>query len=93
MATDTSGEGFVGGKDGCNMKGESEFPTPWAIRCSGNKLGLAPCNDGNLIFLTAEQYMEQLALTTELWECPRCMQVAEFDHENYLKATGMYVHV
>jgi hypothetical protein len=70
-------------------KGESDWPTPWAITCEGNELGAKPCNEGNLIFLTAGEYYEQLHDPLRRgWECPRCAQPATFSQENCDKFMG-----
>lgn len=58
----------------------SEKPTPWAVTC-----GEAPmCSEG-LIFLTREEYDQQVNNPNATWKCPKCGGEAWWDDDNYEK--------
>lgn len=54
----------------------SKFQTPYAVNCWG-------CNGGDLVYLTKEQYDEQMDRPQYGWRCPNCGQSAEWSDENY----------
>lgn len=43
------------------------------------------CPDHGQVFLTEDEYIEQLTNADERWYCPLCFILAEFDDENYSK--------
>lgn len=57
--------------------GESLEPTPYAIRCENN------CNNGELIYLTSDEYDRQMKNPHDFWKCPRCRDCAWFNDENF----------
>ena len=56
------------------MEGESQYPTPWAVRC---------CCSPTLVYLTEDEYLSQLSRPDNRWSCPRCGKTAKWDDDNY----------
>lgn len=51
----------------------SSMPTPWAVLCPMH----------GKVYLAAREYENQLLACDDLWKCPICGRVSEFDDENY----------
>lgn len=64
------------------MSRVSPTPTPWAIICSGFEEDKSDaCGQ---VFLTEEEYHNQLSRPDATWRCPRCgVYPAMWDDENY----------
>ena len=54
----------------------------YAVLCRGDVLD-EPCNKGQSIQLTEEQYMSQLSKANKRWKCPMCRGNAAFDDLAY----------
>jgi hypothetical protein len=52
--------------------------TPWMITCP---------NHGQ-VFLTSEEYMDQMYQPDTFWECPICGESSEWNDENYDQYDG-----
>lgn len=57
-------------------RNNTKDPTPWAVYCHGGYGHPRPCG---LVFLTREQYGQQLAQADAHWRCPRCGALASWD--------------
>lgn len=67
----------------------SETPTPYAVTCVETfDVGKAPCNGGNLIYLTEECYDAQMDMPAARWKCPVCGGEAYFSDSNYEQRSG-----
>lgn len=53
----------------------SRKPTQWAVHCP---------NHGK-VYLTWEEYGKQLDNPEDLWHCPICWHVAQWDDRNYTR--------
>ena len=64
---------------------ESRIPTQYAVVCLGTSRpeGANPCNNGGLLYLTEQEYDRQRNNPTDLWRCPRCGGLADWDDDNY----------
>lgn len=51
----------------------SEVPTPWAVICFRH----------GKVYLTANEYENQMLQADDCWRCPLCGHVSAFDDENY----------
>lgn len=47
--------------------------TPWAVVCS---------NDGR-VYLSIDEYDEQMSNPNAKWQCPKCHRTSEWDDDNY----------
>jgi Fe2+ or Zn2+ uptake regulation protein len=41
------------------------------------------CPNHGQVFITFEEYMEQLDKPDSFWKCTKCNQISEFDDNNY----------
>jgi len=60
----------------CDRHGRDR--TPWAVHCFGD--------DGpghGLVYLTTNEYDNQMIRVNSLWKCPLCGIRAEWDDDNY----------
>lgn len=64
----------------------SQTETPYAIKCHGidPSCGAGPCTEG-LVYLTEEEYENQMNDPWKTWRCPRCGGDATWDDDNYEK--------
>lgn len=58
-------------------------PTPYAVWCSRNmhfrndKL----CGNNGLVFLSEEEYSQQMRSPNSRWQCPKCLSLADWDDD------------
>lgn len=60
---------------------ESLKPTPYGVHCCGDLFHA--CNDGEIIYLTEDEYKKQMWDADSRWRCPRCGHEAWWDGKNY----------
>ena len=56
-----------------------EASTPYRVLCQGEM----PVGCGQKVFLTKDQYTNQMMHHTSFWKCPVCGSFALWDDENY----------
>lgn len=63
---------------------ESVERTPYGVFCVETfDVGKPPCNDGKIIYMTAECYDQQMGAPDSKWRCPRCGGEAHWSDDNY----------
>ena len=59
----------------------SQDPTPYAVYCMGHDYGVGIDPGCGLVFLTDEQYGQQLAMPNYTWRCSNCGHEASWDDD------------
>lgn len=64
------------------MKRVSEIPTAYGVHCKGQDCN-TPCNGGDIIYLTTDEYIRQMYRPDSFWQCPECGSDAWWDDDNF----------
>lgn len=56
----------------------------YAVICKTSDLHKTPMR----VFMTEEEYNRQMDRPNSLWQCPLCMNSADWDDDNFEKAIG-----
>lgn len=60
--------------------------TPYAVHCPGADVGVGVTQADGLVYLTNDEYAQQMRAADYRWRCPLCGSDASWDDGNYEQA-------